>query len=87
MALQKEIISKTGFNAINAYGRVVDVHYTRDRTKAILYWFKDASIADSAAKISQDTVEFAADINGQNLVAQAYEAFKKLKHVSGAKDV
>lgn len=87
MALQKSITANTGFTAPSAYGRVVELSYTRNKTLAKLYWYKDQSAADSSVKISQDTVEFSASLDGDNLIAQAYLAFKGLDHLSDAEDV
>lgn len=87
MALQKTIITNTGFTASNAYGRVVEVNYTRNKTSAKLQWYKDQSAADEAVKIGQDTVEFSANLDGVNLIAQAYNAFKSLEHLKDANDV
>jgi hypothetical protein len=87
MALQKTIAANTGFTAPSAYGRVVELTYARNKTSAKLYWYKDQNAADRSVKISQDTVEFSASLDGDNLVAQAYVAFKGLEHLSDAEDV
>lgn len=87
MALQKSITTNTGFTASNAYGRVVEVNYTRNKTSAKMHWYKDKSAADSAVKIGQDTVEFSAVLDGGNLIAQAYNAFKALEHLTNSEDV
>lgn len=87
MALQKTITTKTGFTASNAYGRVVEVYYNRNKTTAKLHWYKDQSAADEAVKINQDTIEFSASLDGDNLIAQAYFAFKNLEHLNDAEDV
>lgn len=87
MALQKSITANTGFTASNAYGRVVEVNYTRNKTSAKLQWYKDQSAADEAVKIGQDTVEFSANLDGSNLITQAYNAFKGLEHLTDAEDV
>jgi hypothetical protein len=87
MALQKSITTSTGFTASTAYGRVVEVNYTRNKTTAKLHWYKDQSVADEAVKINQDTVEFSANLDGDNLIAQAYLAFKSLEHLNDAEDV
>lgn len=89
MALQLSMMTATGFSAPEAYGRIVEINYSynRKRTVAKMHWFKDKAAADSSARLSQDTVTFEAVIDGDNLVAQAYVAFKGLDHLSGASDV
>jgi hypothetical protein len=87
MALQKSITANTGFTASNAYGRVVEVYYNRNKTTAKLHWYKDQSAADEAVKIGQDTVEFSSNLDGNNLIAQAYVALKGLEHLADAEDV
>lgn len=87
MALQKSYTSSNGFTASAAYGRVVEVQYNRNKTTAKLHWYLDKSAADTANKIGQDVVEFSASLDGNNLVAQAYAAFKALEHLTDASDV
>lgn len=86
MAIQMTKITSQGFQASNAYGRIVEVQYFRNKAIAKLHWFKDSASADSASKIDQDVIEFVPEITKTNLVAQAYEAFKKQEHLAGATD-
>jgi hypothetical protein len=87
MALQKSITSGSGFTASSAYGRIVEVQYNRNKTTAKMHWYKDQASADTNSRIGQDIVSFTADLDGSNLVSQAYTAFKGLDHLSDATDV
>jgi hypothetical protein len=88
MALQKAITTDTGFTATQAYGRVVELKYYRNKTDAILSWYKDAASAGTVTPIQKDKVTFAGDVNlDDNLVGQAYAAFKAKEELSDAIDV
>jgi hypothetical protein len=86
MALTKQIKTATGFTANQAYGRVVEIQYCKPQTTAKLFWFKDQESAETAQPISKDTVTFSVEVTGDNFVAQAYNVFKKLEHLSDATD-
>tara|TARA_R110000796_G_C14557522_1_gene434521 strand:- start:599 stop:862 length:264 start_codon:yes stop_codon:yes gene_type:complete len=87
MALQKSMTSGNGFTASSAYGRIVEVQYNRNKTTAKMHWYKDQASADTNSRMGQDTVEFTADLDGANLVSQAYASFKGLEHLSDTTDV
>jgi 4-diphosphocytidyl-2C-methyl-D-erythritol kinase len=84
MALKKTVVSPQGFEAQDAYHKIDSV-ILRNKTYAevVISSRKDVS---SGVAFSSKVYECQYDLNGSNLLTQAYEQLKKLPEFTDAED-
>ncbi len=84
MALEKTVTTPQGFEALAAYHRVENITLVaKDAISFVIRSYKQKNGVPSFEE-SQHTSEY--DIAGNNPIAQAYVAAKKLPKFSDAKD-
>ncbi len=84
MALKKTVITSQGFDAQDAYHRVENLALIgKDSMSFCVRSYKQPTGFPAFAEIQHNATY---DIAGDNPIAQAYEAAKKLSQFSDAKD-
>jgi hypothetical protein len=83
MALKKTVITRQGFNAVEAYHRVEGVHVNKN---AITFQVK--SYKDDSSVIHFENASFSCnyDLMGENPIKQAYQHLRTLPEFTGAFD-
>ncbi len=85
MALKKSLSTAFGINVDDAYHRVASVALSRP-AKVSFALNAYATGAAHEAPLWAKTYSFDYDLNGPNVIAQAYEYVKALKEFEGAAD-
>lgn len=86
MALSKQITTAlpiVGETVVDAYIKVESYSGDKDNTNALVVYKKEASNGEF---IRSDVYSFNLDLNGSNVVAQAYEHLKTLPEFADAVD-
>lgn len=84
MAIKKTVTTEQGFDAVDAYHRVEGVRLN-SKTKML---FQIRSYKDNSGlpAFADSFFETTYDLNGDNLISQAYKYIKTLPEFSDAKD-
>jgi len=90
MALQKNITSRHGVVASQSYSRIVDVVYNREQTtNNVTVRFKtwqsasDRTNGNDPLEMQTFTFTFSEDARADDLMTQAYNAFKAQRDIRG----
>ena len=90
MALQKNITSRHGVRATSSYSRIVDVSYNRELSaNNVTVRFKtwqtviDRNAGKDPLEMYTFTFTFSEDVRADDLMTQAYNAFKAQSNIGG----